>query len=181
MGLFIDTFRGNRLTLHNGSTVGGFSSVVYWYPENRLALAVLFNVDRFNAVNTLATRIAGVVVPGLSIASLPERQDPDSALSQKLLAMLAAVADRRDTEMLAPNLRVPGSAPRTNPAFGFVGQPDRFAFLEREDMGDAGATRFGNHIRWIYRYRLSSGERTIDYTFEMTPSGLVARFLAERQ
>jgi CubicO group peptidase (beta-lactamase class C family) len=181
IGVFLDAFHGRRIALHNGSTVGGFSSVVYWYPDERLAVAVLFNIDRFNAVNTLATRLAGVVVPGLSISSLTENPDPDPAFARRLLQLLKAVAERRDDDLLAGNLRVPGSAPRTNAAFGFAGTPAKFAFLEREDMGAEGTARFGNVIRWIYRYRLVSSGRSIDYTFEVNMDGKVARFLAEAQ
>jgi CubicO group peptidase (beta-lactamase class C family) len=181
IGVFLDSFHGHRLALHNGSTVGGFSSVVYWYPDERLAVAVLFNIDRFNAVNTLATRVAGVVVPGLSISSLTEHTDPDPAFSRRLLQLLKAVAERRDDDLLASHFRVPGGAPRTNAAFGFAGTPDRFAFLEREDMGAEGTPRFGNVIRWIYRYRLVTSGRSIDYTFEVNTDGKVSRFLAEPQ
>ena len=181
IGVFLDSFHGHRTVLHNGSTVGGFSSVVYWYPDERLAVAVLFNIDRFNAVNTLATRLAGVVVPGLSISSLTERADPDPAFSRRLLQLLKAVAERRDDDMLANFFRVPGGAPRTNPSFGFAGAPDKFAFLEREDMGAEGTARFGNVIRWIYRYRLVTNGRNIDYTFEVNTDGKIARFLAESQ
>lgn len=181
IGVFLDAFHGHRIALHNGSTVGGYSSVVYWYPEDRIAVAVLFNIDRFNAVNTLATRLAGVVVPGLSVSSLTEHADLDPTFSRRLLQLLKAVAERRDDDMLANHFRVPGGAPRTNPAFGFAGTADRFAFLEREDMGAEGTSRFGNVIRWIYRYRLVTGGRNIDYTFEVNTDGKVARFLAEAQ
>jgi CubicO group peptidase (beta-lactamase class C family) len=181
IGVFLDAFHGHRIALHNGSTVGGYSSVVYWYPDERLAVAVLFNIDRFNAVNTLATRLAGVVVPGLSISSLTEHADPDPTYSRRLLQLLKAVAERRDDDMLASHFRVSGGAPRTNAAFGFAGTPDKFAFLEREDLGAEGASRFGNVIRWIYRYRLVTGRRSIDYTFEVNTDGKVARFLAESQ
>lgn len=181
IGVFLDAFHGHRIALHNGSTVGGYSSVVYWYPDDRLAVAVLFNIDRFNAVNTLATRLAGIVVPGLSISSLTEHSDPDPAFSRRLLQLLKAVAEQRDDDLLASSLRVPGGAPRTNVAFGFAGTPDKFAFLEREDMGAEGKPRFGNAIRWIYRYRLVSGGRNIDYTFEVNMDGKIPRFLAEAQ
>jgi CubicO group peptidase (beta-lactamase class C family) len=181
IGVFLDAFHGHRIALHNGSTVGGYSSVVYWYPDERLAVAVLFNIDRFNAVNTLATRLAGVVVPGLSISSLSERADPDPAFARRVLQLLKSVSERRDDDLLASHFRVPGGAPRTNPAFGFAGTPDKFAFLEREDMGAEGTSRFGNVIRWIYRYRLMSSGRNIDYTFEVNTDGKIARFLAEPQ
>src|SRR4029077_20099606 len=129
---FLDTFHGHRLLLHNGSTVAGFSSVVYRYPDEHLAVVVLFNIDRFNAVNSLATRIASYYGTPLWTGAFAERPDPDPATGSRLLAMLAAVAERHDSDMLAANLRNPGHAPRTTPAFGFSGKVDRFAFLDRE-------------------------------------------------
>jgi CubicO group peptidase (beta-lactamase class C family) len=179
MAWFLDTFHGHRLFLHNGSTVAGFSSVVYRYPDDRLAVVVLFNMDRFNAVNSLATRIASYYGTPLWTGAFPERPDPEPVLTAKLVAMLAAVAERRDTDVLAPNLRNPGNPPRTNPAFGFSGKVDRFAFLDREDLGAAGVNRFGNQIRYVYRYKLVAGQRVIYYTIEVTTDGKVARFVSE--
>jgi CubicO group peptidase (beta-lactamase class C family) len=175
MGWFLDTFRGHRLLLHNGSTVAGYSSVVYRYPDEDLGVVVLMNVDRWNAVNVLATRVASFYVPGLSLGSLPERPDPDPELSSKLLAMLDDVAAGRGSEMLAPNLR----SPRRES--GFAGKAGRFAFLEREDLDPGGEERFGARIRWIYRYKLLAPPREIGYTFEVTPDGKVARFFPEEQ
>ncbi|MGH9391928.1 MAG: serine hydrolase, partial [Vicinamibacteria bacterium] len=175
MSWFLDTFRGHRLLLHNGSTVAGYSSVVYRYPDEGLGVVVLMNVDRWNAVNVLATRVASFYVPGLSLGSLPERPDPDPDLSAMLLAMLADIASGRESEMLAPDLRNP------RPEFGFAGKVERFAFLEREDLGPAGEERFGTRIRAIYRYKLLSQPREIGYTFEITPEGKVARFVPEEQ
>jgi CubicO group peptidase (beta-lactamase class C family) len=180
-GWFLDTMHGHRILLHNGSTVGGFSSVVFYYPDDRLAVAVLMNVDRFDAVNVLAQRVAGQFIPALSAATIAEKADPDTALSRQFLVMIDNIANDRDSELLAPNLRNPGGPVRTNRARGFSGKVDKFAFLEREDLGPAGVVRFGNTIRYIYRYKLYAGDRLIYYTFETTPAGKVARFLAEEE
>ena len=179
IGWFLDTFHGHRLFLHNGSTVAGFSSVVYRYPDDHLDVVVLFNIDRFNAVNSLATRVASYFGTPLWTGAFPERPDPEPALTARFVEMLAAVAEHRDSDLLAPNLRNPGKPPRTNPACGFAGKVDRFAFLDREDLGAAGVTRFGNQIRYIYRYKLVAGQRGIYYTLELTPEGKVARFVSE--
>jgi hypothetical protein len=149
--------------------------VVYRYPEDDLGVVVLMNVDRWNAVNVLATRVASFFVPGLSIGSLPERPDPDPELSAKLLAMLGDVAAGRGSEMLAPNLRNPRRES------GFQGKAERFAFLEREELGAAGEERFGARIRSILRYKLKAPPREIAYTFELTSEGKVARFVPEEQ
>lgn len=180
-GWFVDAMHGHRVLIHNGSTVGGFSSVVYYYPDDRLGVAVLMNVDRFDAVNVLAQRVAGQLIPALSAATIAEKADPDTALQRQFLGMLDNIANDRDSELLAPSLRNPGGPVRTNRARGFSGKVDKFAFLEREDLGAAGTVRFGNTIRYIYRYKLYAGDRLIYYTFELTPAGKVARFLAEEE
>ena len=178
---FIDTYRGHRLLLHNGSTVAGYSSVVYRYPGEKLGVAVLLNVDRWNAVNILATRVAAFFVPGLSNAELPERKDPAPEGGKKFLALLGDIAEGRGSDMLGQNLKTSSGAPGLPRDWGFKGQPDRFAFLEKEDLGEEGAERYGRIVRWIYRYRLTAGARVIDYTFEMSADGKVVRFFPEEE
>ena len=56
----------------------------------------------------------------------------------------------------------------------------RFAFLECEDLGEAPAVRFGNVIRSICRYRITTSAGSVNYTFEFTPGGKVARLVPEK-
>lgn len=179
MAWFMDEFRGHRLLLHNGSTVAGVSSVVYRYPDDDLAVSVLFNIDRWNAVNVLATNVASFYVPGVAMRSLPLRPDPDPVLSARLLAMLAAVADDKDSEMLAPHLRNPGGPVKTTAARGFKAAGARMSFLEVEDHGREGMEHFGARVRWVYRYKVTGEGRTVYYTIELTPEGKVTRFVPE--
>ncbi len=71
-GLFLDVVHGHRLIVHNGSTAGGFSSVFYHYPDDKLTVIVLCNIDRGDAVNIIATRVADFYVPGLAINPQPK-------------------------------------------------------------------------------------------------------------
>ena len=107
---FRQVFRGHRLVLHNGSTIAGYSSVIYWHLDDGLSGVVLMNIDRWNMVNVLACRVASCYVPGLDASGLPEKPAP--ALSSRFQGMPAAIAEARDTEMLAPGLRNPGKSPR---------------------------------------------------------------------
>lgn len=177
---FLDEFRSHHMLLHNGSTVAGFSSVIYRYPADELSVVVLLNIDRWNAVNVLATNIASFYVPGLAMRSLIARNDPDPALSTRLLAMLADVADSHDSALLAPNLRNPGGPVRTNATLGFKASGARIMLLEVEDHGSAGFEHFGLKVRWVYRYRIEGGGRTVYYTIELTPEGKVTRFVPEQ-
>ncbi len=181
LGWFRQTFRGHRLLLHNGSTIAGYSSVVYRYLDDDLAVVVLMNIDRWNVVNVLATRIADCYVPGLDAGGLPEKPDPEPLLSGRFAAMLAAIAAGRDTDMLTQDLRNPGKAPRVAASFGYSGDIQRFAFLEREDLGDPGEERFGILTSRVYRYKLVSKTGTIYYTFELTPAGKVCRIIPEKE
>ncbi|MEP7344933.1 MAG: serine hydrolase domain-containing protein [Gemmatimonadaceae bacterium] len=177
---FLDEYRGHHMVLHNGSTVAGFSSVIYRYLDDDLSVVVLLNIDRWNAVNVLAVNVASFYVSGLAMRSLAERPDPDPGLSQRLLTMLGDVADKRDSEMLAPNLRNPGGAVRTNATLGFKAPSARISLLEIEDHGSAGIEHFGTRVRWVYRYRVEGGGRIVYYTIELTPEGKVTRFVPEQ-
>ena len=42
---FTDTFNGHKMIQHFGSTVGGFGSIVRYYPKEKLALAVIGNLE----------------------------------------------------------------------------------------------------------------------------------------
>ncbi len=176
---FLDDYRGHHMQLHNGSTVAGYSSVVYRYPADELSVVVLMNIDRFNAVNVLATNVASFYVKGLAMRSLTAIKDPDPALTARLLTMLAAVADNKDSEMLAPNLRNVGGPVRTNPARGFKAPNARMTLLEIEDHGPEGIERFGPRVRWVYRYKITAGNRTVYYTIELTAERKAARFVPE--
>jgi D-alanyl-D-alanine carboxypeptidase len=178
---FLDNFRGHRNYLHNGSTVTGFSSVIYWYPEERLGLVALMNIDRFNAVNVLAQRTGNFFVPGISMGALAERPDPDPALTARLLQMLKDVAESKDNDLLAARFRdTAGGKPRTTPSFGYNGPVKRFSFVDRDDLGPEGMPRWGSMMRWVSWYRLDTGERVLIYTVELTPEGKVARFYPEQ-
>ena len=51
--------------------------------------------------------------------------------------------------------------------------------LEIEDHGPAGVERFGPRVRWVYRYKVTAGKRTVYYTIELTAEGKAARFVPE--
>jgi CubicO group peptidase (beta-lactamase class C family) len=176
---FSDVFHGHTMVLHNGSTVAGFSSVIYRYLSDRLTVAVLCNIDRWNAVNVAAQHVAGLFVPGVSISSLAERPDPDPARGQALGQMLQDVAAGKQAALLVPGLQSRIPAERRAAIAVHLRDQQRFAFLECEDLGAAGAVRFGNLIRSICRYRIKTGAGSVNYTFEFTPGGQVARFVPE--
>ncbi len=178
---FIQSFHGHRYVLHNGSTVAGYSSVIYRYPDDDLAVVVLMNIDRWNVVNVLATRVANFYVPGLDVSSIKESPDPAPALSRRFVDLLAAIAEGRDSDLLVDRLRNPGKASRLPAMLGYSGDVARFAFLEREDLGSTGQEKWGTIVRWLYRYKLVSKTGSIFFTFQVTPDGKVCAVTPEKE
>ena len=58
IGWFMGVLDSDRVLMHNGSTVAGFSSVIYHYLDRHRTIIVLMNVDRGDAVNRLAAAVA---------------------------------------------------------------------------------------------------------------------------
>lgn len=180
MGLFLDTFRGHRLMLHNGSTVAGFSAVFYTYPDDKLTVIVLCNIDQGNAVNTIATRVASFYGPKLTISALPEQPDPAPETSKRLLQMLSTLAQGQESDLLTKEwARFVPPATRAKMAVQ-LRDLKRWAFLETETLKQK-LDRLGTTVTQIGRYKLLSGQRTIFYTFELAADGRVARFSFEEE
>lgn len=176
---FSDVFHGHAMVLHNGSTLAGFSSVIYRYLSDQLTVALLCNIDRWNAVNVAAQHVAGLFVSGVSISSLAERPDPNPARGQALQQMLRDLAAGKEAALLVPGLRSRISAERRTAIAAHLRDQQQFAFLECEDLGETGAMRFANLIHSICRYRITTKLGAVNYTFEFAPGGQVARFVPE--
>jgi len=67
LGFFVADIHGHRALVHNGATPGGFSSVFYDFPDDRLTVFALCNIDRGDAINRVATHVASLYVPGVSL------------------------------------------------------------------------------------------------------------------
>ena len=163
LGWFVRNFRGHRQYFHNGSTVGGYSAVMYELPDDALTVAVLCNIDRGPAVNAIAMRLADFYVPGLSIQGLGERQDPDRPRTARLIAMLREVGATGRSPQLRESWKI---SPATKAKI--AAQMSGFevaAFLEAEGR--------------TLRYRIDSRGRSFWYTFDLDPAGLVERFFFE--
>jgi CubicO group peptidase (beta-lactamase class C family) len=179
MAWFELTFRGHSMLLHNGSTMAGFSAVVYHYTTDDLGIAVLFNIDRWNAVNTVAEHIAGMFVPGASISSLPPRVQDDSARIARFVNFLSDLATGRDPEMLSPDLRGQVSSKRRKSIGEHLKAKQKVTCVDVEDFGPNGQEQLGSLIRWTERYRIDTTNGAVYYTLNLTPDGRVTRFVPE--
>jgi len=180
LGLFLDAFRGHRLILHNGSTVAGYSAVFYSYPDDKLTVIVLCNIDRGNAVNALATRVASFYGPKMTISALPEQPDPAPETSKQLLQMLSDISQDKESDLLSKEWARFIPPPTKAKIAVQLRDLNRFAFLETETLRQK-FDRLGIAVTQIKRYKLQSGQRTIYYTFEVAEDGRVARLFFEEE
>lgn len=101
-GWFLGSYRGARFVQHGGGTPG-FSSVVYWFPAQRLAVVALTNRgDRM--LDALAIDVAGLVEPSLrrSVAAA----DPDRARTARLRQVVAGLlTGTADVDVFTPPMR----------------------------------------------------------------------------
>ena len=92
---------------------------------------------------------------------------------------MSDLAAGKDPDLLAPAMRGRISAPFRQSIGENLGARRKFELVDYEDLGPAGAERFGDLIRSIERYRVETATRTVYYTFEFTLEGKITRMVPE--
>jgi CubicO group peptidase (beta-lactamase class C family) len=142
-GWFVDAVNGHRLVQHGGGTPG-FSSVVYRFPAERLAVVILANHGDC-ILDSLAIDVAGLCEPSLK---RPESAaDPEPALSRTLRGVFAELLRGRHDD-----------ARFTRPMQLFLGTATGKGLWEWvASHGELGAFTFSGHEASGF------GERTLHY------------------
>lgn len=174
---FIDSFNGHKVIQHFGSTVGGFGSIVRYYPNEKLTLAVIGNLeDGGFGAEYIAKRVADFYIPGASVISLKEINDPKQ--TENALQILKDIADNKANEMFSATYasRVPESF-RKQLAENLK-QMKSFAYLGNEKIGenhfmlDATAAEF-------FRYKMTLASKTVYYHFRINKEGKISWIVFE--
>ena len=175
--LFMDTFNGHRMAFHPGTTVAGYSAVFYHFIDDELAVILMTNLnDGAFGVDAMAHRIADFYAPGVWLNSLTAREDRDPKATQAIVALLRDLAEGREPSGLAPNLRASGiSDARRKTVASHVKSQTAFVLV-----GDERRTQdhwiLAPGVARIRRYRMSTGAKTVYYTFQLTDAGEVTQF-----
>ena len=168
-GWFVDAVNGHRLVQHGGGTPG-FSSVVYRFPAERLAVVILANHGDC-ILDSLAIDVAGLCEPSLK---RPESAtDPEPALSRTLHEVFADLLRGRhdDARFTRPMQLFLGTATGKG-LWEWVashGQLEAFTFSGREANELGGRTlHYGvvlGGVRYWFSFTLDDGERIARITW----------------
>lgn len=128
---FLDSFNGNKIVQHFGSTVGGFGSVVKYYPSQKITIAVINNLeDGGFGSEYIAKRVAGFYIPGAFPASMKEIVDKKQR--EKALKILKEIADGKTPDELSANYAKNISESFRKQAGENLKQMKSFAYLGNE-------------------------------------------------
>ncbi len=177
---FIDTFNGHKMIFHHGSTVGGFGSVVRYFPNEKLTIAVIGNLeDGGFGPEYISKRIANVYSPGSYIGGLTRSEDSESSQLERVhLELLREIAENKPSSMLTAEY-----APRITPEFRETTASNlksllTFEFLGREKIGDY-HFMLDRSLTEVRYFKLTTGSRTYYYHFRCLDDGKFGAIFSE--
>ena len=176
---FIDSFNGHRVIQHFGSTVGGFGSIVRYYPKENLTVGVIGNLeDGGFGAEYIAKRVANFYIPGTFVGGLKETADATPNQTQTHLQILKDIADNKTPEILSANFAAKVSETFRRQLGENLKRMKSFVYLGTEKITadhfvlDPAATEFS-------RYKMTLTDKTVYYHFRMNKDGKVGWIIFE--
>lgn len=174
--VFTNTFNGHKFLFHNGSTVGGFGSGVYHFPDDKLTIAVVGNLeDGGFGAEYIIKRIAGIFAPGSFIGGLAER---DSELTAPLLSVLHDIAANRPSGLLTTGYAARIQEPFRRRVEADLKNMKSFRFLATEKIGQEHFV-LDPALTTMHYFRLTTSAGPVFYHFRMDKNGKVGFIIAE--
>lgn len=104
-GWLISTRNGRSVISHGGGTMG-FSAMLQRYPQDKLDVIVLTNVNGAN-VGAIADTVAGYFTPALKPAPAPQpKKDPDPVVTKRIHGILEnLLSEKPDLTPFTPEVR----------------------------------------------------------------------------
>ena len=176
---FIDSFNGHKVIQHFGSTVGGFGSIVRYYPKEKLTLAVIGNLeDGGFGAEYIAKRVANFYIPGAFTGGMKEKPDETPNQTQTYLQMLKDIADNKNPEMLSANYaaRVPATFRRQ--LAENLTQMKNFTYLGKEKI-TADHFILDPTLSEIFHYKMTLLNKTVYYHLRINKDGKIGWIVFE--
>lgn len=176
---FTDTFSGHKSISHFGSTVGGFGSIVRYYPKEDVTVAVIGNLeDGGFGAEYIAKRVSDRFIPGAFAAGMKESPELKPGQTKDHLQILKEISENKTPPVLSANYaaKVPEAFRKQLKenlthlrSFTFLGHehitPDHF-------MLDPTAAEF-------YRYEMTLPNKTVYYYFRFDKEGKIGWISSE--
>jgi D-alanyl-D-alanine carboxypeptidase len=169
---FIDSFNGHKIVQHFGSTVGGFGSIVKYYPNEKITVAVINNLeDGGFGSEYIAKRIAGFYIPGAFSGNMKEVIDVDQR--EKVLQILMEIANGKTPDTLSANYAKNISETFRKQSGENLKQMKSFAYLGNERVTT-------NHFipdptaAEIFHYKMTLAGKVVFYHFRMDNEGKIS-------
>ena len=176
---FTDTFNGHKAIFHHGSTVGGFGSVVRYFPQEKLTLAIIGNLeDGGFGPEYISKRVANVYIPGVFIGGLPAKPDANPQTTQKLLQLLRDIAANRNNDLLTASYAARINADFREQLAQNLKTQTAFTYLGQEPIGPAHFVLDASLAEVLY-YKMATASRTVYYHFRFNREGKVGFIITE--
>lgn len=176
---FTDVFNGHKVVQHFGSTVGGFGSIVRYYPKENLTLAVIGNLeDGGFGAEYIAKRVADHYIPGAFADGMKQTADATQNQTQQALQILRDIADNKSPNEMSANFAAKVSDAFRKQLAENLKQMRSFIYLGREKitidhfMLDATAAEFD-------RYRMTVAGKNVYYYFRVNKEGKIGWIVFE--
>jgi CubicO group peptidase (beta-lactamase class C family) len=176
-GWSVETFRGRRQMSHGG-LMGGFSSYMTRFPDDRLTVIVLSNLANLRErpqAGALGIGISAIYIPSLALGALREIPDPEPQTTRKLRDALAALLDGKPEASLftPPSLEFHTSerGRALHKEIAAHGPLKSLSLLERKEEGEDR----------LYLYRALVGRDKIYLSFTLTNEGKISSLRVEEE
>jgi D-alanyl-D-alanine carboxypeptidase len=174
LGWNIEEFRGRRRLRHNGQTAG-FAANITRYTDDRLTFIVLCNLGRIGLAGEVATSVAKLYLPALSLRRMKEQPDPDPLASQRLRTALSdLLAGKADAAAFTPeaHARLTNEEARARwRETAAAGPLSSFAFVGEE-------RRAGGRVA---RYVATTGRQMLLLRFTLAGEGKITELSVEEE
>jgi CubicO group peptidase (beta-lactamase class C family) len=179
-GWSVQEQRGYPFIEHGGAWQG-FRAAIARYPEQRLSVSVLANLEGAEP-ELIAKTIAGLVEPALRLPEPNAKvRDPDPARTQQLRDVLAAYGSYRQFPGMARGLAktATGSAREASARRQVAAQlkaAPSFTFMGEDDLSGRALEMYGERVAKTAYYALQIADERHVYRFHLNGQGQVLDF-----
>lgn len=173
-GFRISEIRGHKLIAHSGQTAG-FGASISRYVDDDLTVIALTNLGEIGMGTLLASNIAKIYLPSISLKALKPQPEPEAQISQTVLSVLRERMENKfNSDLLTAELIKSLSTERAksnNERIASFGAIRNLIFVGGET---AGKTK-------NYRYKAETPKRVFLWRFEFDLNGKMTAMILEEE